>query len=82
MIDPMKGAVRYNHKSSNIPLSSAGATERIGFIEAPEIGDRKNTSRAMIADITVLIIAIGNFFLLTTIKMPPIKNTVAKISMP
>ena len=78
----MKGAVRYNHKSSNVPLSSAGATERIGFIEAPEMGDRKNTSRAMIPDITILIIAIGNFFLLTTIKIPPIKNIVAKISIP
>ena len=78
----MKGAVRYNHKSSNVPLSSAGAIERIGFIEAPEMGDRKNTSRAMIPDIMVLIIAIGNFFLLTTIKIPPIKNTVAKISIP
>ena len=78
----MKGAVKYNHKSSNIPLSSAGATERIGFIEAPEMGDRKNTSRAMIPDITVLIITIGNFFLLTTIKIPPIKNIVAKISIP
>ena len=78
----MKGSVRYNHKSSDIPVSNAGATERIGFIEAPEMGDRKNTSRAMIPDITVLIITIGNFFLLTTIKIPPIKNTVAKISIP
>ena len=78
----MKGAVRYNHKSSNIPLNSAGAIERIGFIDAPEIGDRKNTSSAMIPEITILIIACGNFFLLTTIKIPPIKNTVAKISIP
>ena len=41
--------------------SNAGAKERIGFIEAPDIGLKKNTSREIIAAIEVLIIIFDNF---------------------
>ena len=37
----MKGAVKYNHKSSGIPDTIAGVSERIGFMDAPEIGSKK-----------------------------------------
>ena len=37
----MKVALQYNHRLSNIPETTAGESERIGFIDAPEIGPRK-----------------------------------------
>jgi hypothetical protein len=36
-------------KSLILPDSRAGANERAGFMEAPEINDRKNISRAITA---------------------------------
>lgn len=44
MLVPTKGAVKYSHKSFMYPDATADATERIGFIEAPEIYPKKKIS--------------------------------------
>ena len=80
--EPMKGAVQYNHKLSKIPVVNAGAKERIGFIDAPEMGPRKNTSNATIPPTTALTITTCTFLTESISKIPPIKNTVARISIP
>jgi hypothetical protein len=41
-------AVQYNHRFVNTPETIAGANERAGFIEAPDIKARKNMSRPTI----------------------------------
>ena len=78
----MKGAVQYSHKSSIIPVTNDGASERIGFIDAPEIEPKKNTSRATVPAIIVLIKMVCSPFMLTAINILPIKNIVARISTP
>ena len=42
---PIKVADQYNHKSPTDPDKSAGARDRAGFIEAPEMRAKKNMSR-------------------------------------
>jgi hypothetical protein len=37
-IAPKVGAVKYTHKLLRLPATKAGAKERAGFIDAPEIG--------------------------------------------
>ena len=47
----MNGVVQYSHKSCGIPATIAGASERIGFIDAPEISPKNSTSSATIPPI-------------------------------
>ena len=82
MIEPTKGADQYNHKSPITPENTAGANERIGFIEAPETEPKNNTSIATVPAIIVLMKIVCNPFMLTAISMLPIKNTVARTSIP
>jgi len=42
---PIKVADQYNHKFPTDPDNSAGAKDRAGFIEAPEMRAKKNMSR-------------------------------------
>lgn len=51
--DPTNGADRYNHRFSTLPESTAGATDLIGFIEAPEINERKKISKPTIEPIAM-----------------------------
>src|SRR5262249_39364996 len=44
---PRTGAVRYTHKLSSRSDTRAGARERAGFIDAPEIGPANSASRAI-----------------------------------
>lgn len=81
MVLPINGAVRYNHKSLAIPDIIAGGKERIGFIEAPEIGPRKKTSNAIIPPIAIPV-NFFSFFACTTIRITPIRKIVAIISTP
>ncbi len=53
MLEPTKVAVRYNHKSLICPEKIAGASDLTGFIEAPEIKDKKKMSSPIIAPITI-----------------------------
>ena len=48
---PTKGAVQYNHKSSKVPESNAGARALAGFIDAPEINAKNKISNATIPPI-------------------------------
>ena len=41
---PMNVADQYSHKLLRTPDTSAGAKERVGFIEAPDINAKKNIS--------------------------------------
>ncbi len=48
---PTNGAVRYIHKSSNVPDNNAGAKARAGFIDAPEITAKNKISKPTIPPI-------------------------------
>jgi hypothetical protein len=48
---PIKIAYQYNHKLLILADNKAGANERAGFIEAPEIKDNKSISRPTIPPI-------------------------------
>jgi len=50
---PIKVAVQYSHKFVITPETTAGARERAGFIEAPDINAKKNISRPTIPPITI-----------------------------
>ena len=50
---PIKVAVQYSHKFVIAPDNTAGARERAGFIEAPDMNDKKNMSRLTIPPITI-----------------------------
>ena len=46
-IAPATGAVKYIHRCSKCAETSAGASERAGFIDAPEIGPANSASKAI-----------------------------------
>ena len=48
---PQDGATRYTQRWSNLPLRSAGPSERAGFIEAPLMGPANMASSAITAPI-------------------------------
>src|ERR671910_2543129 len=50
---PIKVAVQYSHKFVITPDNTAGASERAGFIEAPDMNAKKNMSRPTIPPITI-----------------------------
>lgn len=50
---PIKVALQYSHKLTNTPENNAGARERTGFIEAPDMNAKKNISRPSIPPITI-----------------------------
>lgn len=49
---PANVALQYNHRLPTTPETKAGANERAGFIEAPDINARKNMSSPTIPPIT------------------------------
>ena len=50
---PIKVAVQYSHKFVITPDNTAGARERAGFIEAPDMNAKKNMSKPTIPPITI-----------------------------
>ena len=44
---PMTGANKYTHKCSKWPLTRAGASDRAGFIDAPDTGPANRASNPM-----------------------------------
>ena len=55
IVDPTKVADKYNHKSPSTLEISAGAKERAGFIEAPEINNANpTTSRIGLAKLFIM----------------------------
>jgi hypothetical protein len=80
---PIKGAVRYTHKCVKFPEASAGAKDRIGFIDAFVNGPANIASKRM--TLPIAIPAIGPISLLpvetliiTTIKKKLNSNSIIK----
>ncbi len=67
---PIKVAVQYNHKFVITPETTAGARERAGFIEAPDINAKKNISRPTIPPITIPLKLLKPLVYTTTKLLP------------
>jgi hypothetical protein len=78
---PIKVALQYSHKLTNTPESTAGARERAGFIEAPDMNAKKNISRPTIPPITIPLKPFKPL-VYTTTKITAIKRAEAKVSIP
>jgi hypothetical protein len=52
-LEPIKVAVQYSHKSLIYPDNNAGAKDLAGFIDAPEIKERKKMSNPIIPPIAI-----------------------------
>lgn len=77
----MNVAVQYNHRLDHVPDIKAGAKERAGFIDAPDIKDKKNISSPTIPPIAIPPKPLRPF-VCTTINITIISNAVASISIP
>src|SRR5215472_15963657 len=78
---PIKVADQYRHKLTNTPESKAGANERAGFIDAPEINAKKKISRPTIPPIAIPPKPL-NPFVYTTMKITAIRSADANSSIP
>src|SRR5215207_4658291 len=78
---PIKVALQYSHKLTNTPENTAGARERAGFIEAPDMNAKKNISRPTIPPITIPLKPFKPLVYITT-KITAIKRAEAKVSIP
>jgi hypothetical protein len=78
---PIKVAVQYSHKFVKTPDNTVGASERAGFIDAPEINAKKNMSRPTIPPITIPLKPFRPL-VYTTVKITAIKRAEASISIP
>ena len=77
---PIKVAVQYSHKFVITPDNTAGARERAGFIEAPDMNAKKNMSRPTIPPITIPLKPLKPL-VYTTTRITVIKSPEASISM-
>jgi hypothetical protein len=78
---PIKVALQYSHKLTNTPENNAGARERAGFIETPDMNDKKNISKPTIPTITIPLRPFRPL-LYTTTKITAINSPDASISIP
>ena len=78
---PIKVADQYNHKSPTDPDKSAGARDRAGFIEAPEMNARKKMSRPTIPPIAIPLKP-RSPFVWTTANITAINRADANTSIP
>lgn len=78
---PINVAVQYNHTLVNTPDNTAGARERAGFIEAPDMNAKKNISKPTIPPITIPLKPFRPF-VYTTVRMTAINSPDARISTP
>src|SRR5918995_5231984 len=77
---PIKVALQYSHKLANTPENNAGANERAGFIEAPDMNAKKNMSRPTIPPIAIPLKPLKPL-VYTTTRITVIKSPEASISM-
>src|SRR5215469_10818030 len=78
---PIKVADQYSHKLTNTRESKAGANERAGFIDAPEINAKKKISRPTIPPIAIPPNPL-NPLVYTTMKITAIRSADANTSIP
>jgi hypothetical protein len=78
---PTKVADQYSHKLPNTPESKAGANERAGFIDAPEINAKKKISNPTIPPIAIPPNPL-NPLVYTTKKITAIRRADANTSIP
>src|SRR5215208_8013640 len=78
---PIKVAVQYSHKFVITPETTAGARERAGFIEAPDINAKKNISRPTIPPITIPLKPFKPL-VYTTTRITVINSADASVSIP
>src|SRR5215218_5418867 len=78
---PIKVAVQYSHKFVITPDNTAGARERAGFIEAPDMNAKKNISKPTIPPITIPLRPFKPL-IYTTTKITAINNPDASTSIP
>ncbi len=78
---PTNVAAQYNHKSPTEPDIRAGAKDLAGFMEAPEINDKKKMSNTTIPPIDIPLKPL-NPFVFTTNKMTAINSAEAATSTP
>jgi hypothetical protein len=77
---PIKVAVQYSHRFAIAPDNTAGARERAGFIEAPEMNAKKNMSRPTIPPIAIPLRPFRSL-VYTTTKITAISSPDASISI-
>ena len=78
---PIKVALQYSHKLANTPENNAGANERAGFIEAPDMNAKKNMSRPTIPPITIPLRPFKPL-VYTTTRITVINSADASVSIP
>jgi len=78
---PTKVADQYSHKSPTEPDIRAGAKDLAGFMDAPEINDKKKMSKPTIPPIAIPLKPF-NPFVCTTNKITTISSAEATISIP
>lgn len=81
MTEPTKVALQYNQRSLTIPENIAGAIDRAGFIDVPEMNDRKKISIPITEPIAIQPNPLSPF-VDTASKIIPIKKAVAATSIP
>ena len=78
---PIKVAVQYSHKFVITPDNTAGARERAGFIDAPDMNAKKNMSKPTIPPITIPLKPFRPS-VYTTTRITTINSPDASISIP
>ena len=76
----MIGAIRYTHKAVRLPETTAGANERAGFMDAPEIGPANRASKAITPPTAIPAISPFSFAPLDTARITNINMLVRMIS--
>lgn len=74
-------ALQYNHRLPIAPEAMAGANDRAGFIDAPDINARKNISSPTIPSMTSPLYPLSPL-VYTTTKIIAINKADAKTSIP
>ncbi|MGA7005809.1 MAG: hypothetical protein WBY28_01935 [Nitrososphaeraceae archaeon] len=78
---PTKVADQYSHKSPTEPEGRAGAKDLAGFMDAPEINEKKKMSNPTIPPIAIPLKPF-NPFVSTTNKITTISSAEAATSIP
>jgi len=78
---PTKVAVQYNQRSDHTPDDIAGASDRAGFIDAPDINAKKRISGPTIPPMTKGPKTLSPL-VYTTNNITPISKAEAKTSIP
>ena len=78
---PTNVADKQSHKSVIFVDNKAGASECAGFIEAPEINDKKNISKPTIPPIAIPLKPLSPL-VYTTVRITAINKAEAKTSVP